>query len=283
MSAMITVEEALALVLASAKSPFDEENVSLAEAYGRVLARDVRALRTQPPFPNSAMDGYAVRAEDASAPGAKLRVIGKSAAGRAFAGRVGPGEAVRIFTGAPMPPGADAIAIQEDVRRDGDRIELAATVGLGENLRNAGMDFGAGEALLPAGRRLTPRDVALAAAANVTALAARRRARVAILATGDELVPPGRRSGRRRSSPRTISRSPGSSRPAAARRSTSASPPTTSARLALRSAARATCKPTCSSRSAARRSATTISCSRRWSGRAWSLASGASPCGPASR
>ncbi len=190
-SPMITVEEALARVLASAEAPLGEETVALASAYGRVLARDLKALRTQPPFPNSAMDGYALRAADTGAAPATLTLIGESAAGRAFEGAVGPGQAVRIFTGAPMPDGADAIAIQEDVSREGERIRLSSTVPAGDNLRIAGMDFRAGEALIGAGRRLTPRDVALAAAANHAALGVRRRARVAILATGDELVAPG--------------------------------------------------------------------------------------------
>ena len=188
---MITVEEALARVLASAEAPLGEETVALASAYGRVLARDLKALRTQPPFPNSAMDGYALRAADTGAAPATLTLIGESAAGRAFEGAVGPGQAVRIFTGAPMPDGADAIAIQEDVSREGERIRLSSNVPPGDNLRTAGMDFRTGEALIGAGRRLTPRDVALAAAANHAALAVRRRARVAILATGDELVAPG--------------------------------------------------------------------------------------------
>jgi molybdopterin molybdotransferase len=191
MSAMIPVEEALKRVLASAAEPLEEEKVALESAYYRVLARDLRALRTQPPFPNSAMDGYALRSADASPAPATLTVVGESAAGRAFQGAVGPGEAVRIFTGAPMPDGADAIVIQEDVQREGERIRLSATVSAGDNLRPAGMDFHAGDALIPAGRRLTPRDVALAAAANHTTLAVRRRARVAIVATGDELVAPG--------------------------------------------------------------------------------------------
>jgi molybdopterin molybdotransferase len=188
---MISVEEALAHVLASAEAPLDEEKVALKSAYGRVLARDLKALRTQPPFSNSAMDGYALRAADTALSPTTLKVIGESAAGRAFPGAVGPGEAVRIFTGAPMPDGADAIVIQEDVRREGERIQLSAAALAGDNLRQAGMDFLSGEALIAAGRRLTPRDVALAAAANHAALAVRRRARVAILATGDELVAPG--------------------------------------------------------------------------------------------
>jgi molybdopterin molybdotransferase len=191
MSAMITVEEALARVLASAGSPLGEEKLALEAAYGRVLARDIKALRTQPPFANSAMDGYALRAADTAHAPLTLTVIGESAAGRAFKGALGQGEAVRIFTGAPMPEGADSIVIQEDVRREGERISLEAAAPAGDNLREAGMDFRAGEALVAAGRRLTPRDVALAAAANHTHLPVLRRARVAILATGDELVPPG--------------------------------------------------------------------------------------------
>jgi molybdopterin molybdotransferase len=191
MSGMITVAEALKRVLASADTPLGEERVALDAAHGRVLARDVVALRTQPPFANSAMDGYALRAADASAFPAKLTVIGESAAGRAFGGVVGPGQATRIFTGAPMPEGADAIVVQEDVRREGDRIELAAAASMGDNLRPVGLDFSEGEALIRAGRRLSPRDMALAAAANHVELPVRRRARVAILATGDELVAPG--------------------------------------------------------------------------------------------
>ena len=191
MSAMITVEEALARVLASAEAPLEEEKVPLEAAYGRVLARDIKALRTQPPFANSAMDGYALRAADTAQAPSTLKVIGESAAGRAFGGALGTGQAVRIFTGAPMPDRADAIVMQEDARRDGDSISLAAAVAAGENLRAAGLDFRAGEALIAAGGRLTPRDVALAAAANHTHLPLRRRARVAILATGDELVQPG--------------------------------------------------------------------------------------------
>jgi molybdopterin molybdotransferase len=191
MSSMITVEEALKRVLASAETPLEEEKVALELAYGRVLARDLKALRTQPPFPNSAMDGYAVRAADTTSPPTTLTVVGESAAGRAFDRAIGPNEAVRIFTGAPTPDGADAVVIQEDVSREGERIRLSAAVPAGDNLRAAGMDFQVGDALIAAGRSLTPRDVALAAAANHTAIAVRRRARVAILATGDELVKPG--------------------------------------------------------------------------------------------
>jgi molybdopterin molybdotransferase len=191
MSSMISVEEALKRVLASAETPLGEETVALQAGYGRVLAHDLKALRTQPPFRNSAMDGYAIRSADAASAATTLTMVGESAAGRAFEGAVGPGEAVRIFTGAPMPDGADTIVIQEDVQREGERIRLSAAVPAGDNLRPAGMDFHAGDILIPAGRRLGPRDVALAAAANHTGLTVRRRARVAILATGDELVAPG--------------------------------------------------------------------------------------------
>jgi molybdopterin molybdotransferase len=191
MKAMMTVEEALARVIASGDPPLDEEKVALEQAYGRVLVHDLKALRTQPPFPNSAMDGYAVRAADTTPAPTTLTLIGESAAGRAFEGSVGPGEAVRIFTGAPMPTGADSVVIQEDVQREDKRIRLSVASPPGDNLRQAGMDFREGESLISACRRLSPRDVALAAAANHTALVVHRRARVAILATGDELVAPG--------------------------------------------------------------------------------------------
>jgi molybdopterin molybdotransferase len=156
MSAMISVEEALKRVLASAETPLEEEKVALQAAYGRVLAHDLKALRTQPPFPNSAMDGYAIRSADAASAATTLTMVGESAAGRAFEGAVGPGEAVRIFTGAPMPDGADTIVIQEDVSREGERIRLSAIVPAGDNLRPAGMDFHAGDILIQAGRRLGP-------------------------------------------------------------------------------------------------------------------------------
>jgi molybdopterin molybdotransferase len=185
---MLPVAEALARVLASATEPLEEEWVPLESAFGRTLARALVAARTQPPFANSAMDGYALRAADT--PGT-LKVIGESAAGRAFAGIVGAGEAARIFTGAPMPEGADTIVIQEDVRREGDAVVTAAAAKAGDNVRASGLDFADGETLLSAGARLTPRAVALAAAANYPRLPVRRKPRVAILATGDELAAPG--------------------------------------------------------------------------------------------
>ena len=188
---MISVAEALARVLASAPTPVAQELVSIDAALGRTLARDLHALRTQPPFANSAMDGYALRAADTIPAPARLKVIGESAAGRAFAGALGASEAVRIFTGAPMPAGADAVLVQENAARDGDFLIAKASETPRHNVRDAGIDFVQGELLLSAGRRLSPRDIALAAAANHPALAVRRRPRVAVLATGDELVRPG--------------------------------------------------------------------------------------------
>ena len=189
---MITVADALAALFALARPPQVEE-VPLRAAAGRVLVRTVTARRTQPPFAASAMDGYAVTEADAR-PGAVLRVIGTAAAGHGFAGAVTPGEAVRIFTGAPVPAGATRVVIQEDVARDGDRIRLGDRLDTGTNLRPAGADFQAGDPL-PAPRRLGAHDVALLAAMNVAAVPVARRPDVAIIATGDELVQPGEEPG----------------------------------------------------------------------------------------
>jgi len=166
------------------------ETLALRDAAGRVLATDAVAGRDQPPFAASAMDGYAVSGEQL-APGAVLRVIGEAAAGRRFPGRVGPGEAVRIFTGAPMPEGADRIVIQEDVESAGDRsILLRVSPGQGDNLRPAGGDFRTGDRLA-APRRLGPSELALIAAMNLPEVTVHRRPVVAVIATGDELVLPG--------------------------------------------------------------------------------------------
>ena len=192
---LMPVEEALARVLASIATPLDEERVPLADAFGRTLARDVVARRSQPPFANSAMDGYALRAADATGAPTHLRVVGEAAAGRPFAGRLAPGETARIFTGAPLPDGADAVAIQEIAERDGDAVIIGAPMAAGGHVRRRGGDFVEGEILLSAGRRLTARDVALAAAADHPALAVRRRPRVAVLSSGDELVAPGHARG----------------------------------------------------------------------------------------
>lgn len=188
--ALLAVETALARILDGAAS-LDWENVPLAQAAGRVLAREVSARLTQPPFNASAMDGYAVVAADAGAVGARLEVIGQSAAGHAFDGCVAAGQAVRIFTGAPVPDGADAVLIQEDASRDGDTVIVNEAVRAGQNVRPAGFDFKAGDRVMAAGARVSPRHIALAAASGRASLDVVRRPKVAIMATGDELVLPG--------------------------------------------------------------------------------------------
>ena len=188
--ALMPVADALAAVLAGAEA-LPEEMVALDAAHHRVLARDVAALRTQPPQAMSAMDGYAVRAADASTVAARLKVIGEVAAGRPFDASLRAGEAVRIFTGGGIPQGADAVVIQEDTVRDGDCIDVTEAAVAGRHIRPAGVDFREGDVLLRAGRRLTDRDLSLAAGMNYPRLAVRRRPKVAVLATGDELVMPG--------------------------------------------------------------------------------------------
>ncbi|MGY4236835.1 molybdopterin molybdotransferase [Bradyrhizobium sp. USDA 4449] len=188
--ALMPVSDALAAVLAGAE-PLAEETVALDRAFHRVLARDVAARRTQPPEAMSAMDGYAVRAGDAAKVDTRLTVIGEVAAGRPFAGRVGAGEAVRIFTGGVVPDNADAVVIQEDTVADGECITIKEAAITGRHIRPAGIDFREGDVLLRSGTRLTERDLALAAGMNHPQLAVRRRPTVAILATGDELVMPG--------------------------------------------------------------------------------------------
>ncbi|MGY4479393.1 molybdopterin molybdotransferase MoeA [Bradyrhizobium sp. USDA 3364] len=192
--ALMPVADALSAVLAGA-APLPEEMVALDAAYHRTLARDLAALRTQPPQPMSAMDGYAVRAADAADLKARLRVIGEVAAGRPFERTVGAGEAVRIFTGGVIPDGADAVIIQEDTRTDGDHIAITETATAGRHIRPAGVDFREGDVLLAAGSRLSDRALSLAAAMNYPELAVHRRPKVAVLATGDELVMPGSRPG----------------------------------------------------------------------------------------
>ncbi len=187
---MISVEEARRRLLAPLAA-LAAEQVALSEAVGRVLAEDVAARRTQPPFAVSAMDGYAVRAADVARVPARLKVVGSVPAGQAHAGSVGSGEAVRIFTGAPVPSGADTIVIQEDTERDGDIVTVREAAPPGHYVRPAGLDFRAGDIGLRAGRLLTARDVGLAAAMNRPWLLLRRRPRIAILPTGDEVVMPG--------------------------------------------------------------------------------------------
>lgn len=185
---MLSVAEALARVLALVE-PLGGEEIPLADAGGRVLLRDVVAARDQPPFAASAMDGYALRGAEAE-PGAELRVIGTSQAGARFAGRVGPGEAVRIFTGAPMPEGADAVLIQEDAAREGEVLRVREGRDRGLNVRPAGADFVAGDRVR-APRRLRPAEVALIGAMNAGVVTVARRPVVAVIPTGDELVAPG--------------------------------------------------------------------------------------------
>jgi molybdopterin molybdotransferase len=190
--ALISVEEALEQLLRGAGKVTRTESVGLFDASGRVLAEPVGARLTQPPFDNSAMDGYALRAEDISEIGKRLRVIGESAAGRRFAGTVGRGEAVRIFTGAPMPDGADAVLLQEDtVKHDGETIENRFVVARGRHVRPRGQDFVEGEVVLEAGTLLDAGRLVVAAAMNHAALTVYRKPLVAVIATGDELVPAG--------------------------------------------------------------------------------------------
>lgn len=185
---VISVEEALDRLLALARI-LDIEEVPLRRARGRVLAQPLVALHDQPPFAASAMDGYAISGMDA-APGDAFAVIGNSAAGHPFTGRIQPEEAVRIFTGAPVPDGASRVIVQEDVRREGERIVLTDGLDSGTHIRPAAGDFARGETLSTT-RALGSRDIALLAAMGFAAVPVRRRSEVAILMTGDELRVPG--------------------------------------------------------------------------------------------
>jgi molybdopterin molybdotransferase len=186
---MISVEEARERILADLR-PTSAEIVALANAWGRVTAAPLTARLTQPPADVSAMDGYALRATD-GALGAVLRMIGSAPAGHPFEGAVGPGEIVRLFTGSVVPAGADAILLQEDATATDTEVRVNEAVIAGRHIRRAGQDFAAGDAVVPAGRRLTARDIGLASAANHPWITVHRRPRVAILATGDEIAMPG--------------------------------------------------------------------------------------------
>ncbi|WP_246191167.1 gephyrin-like molybdotransferase Glp [Aureimonas leprariae] len=189
---MISVEEAFARIVGRAEPLAETETVPLRQAFGRVLARDLVANRTQPGFPASAMDGYAVRAADCAAPFRDLRVIGESAAGRSFDGTIAAGECVRIFTGAPVPKGADAILIQENAERtETGTIRPTSAVDTGRHIRRAGADFASGDVLVSGASRFSAGRIALAASGGHPSVEVVRRPRVAILATGDELVLPG--------------------------------------------------------------------------------------------
>ena len=187
----LSVAEARSLILASAAPIREIEQVPLHQSLGRTLGEGLVALRTQPPLAVSAMDGYAVQAEDLASLPTKLNLIGESAAGHGFDGTLKRGETVRIFTGAPVPDGADAILIQENAKAEGSAIEPLQSVAAGRFIRPAGLDFKEGQLLLPAGTRLGPSEIALAAAMNHAKVPLVRRPRVALLATGDELVKPG--------------------------------------------------------------------------------------------
>ncbi len=186
---MISVDEARDRILAALR-PTPSEIVALASAWNCVTAAPVIARLTQPPADVSAMDGYALRAADGSL-GATLHVIGSAPAGHPFAGTVGSGQAVRLFTGSVVPGGADAILLQEDATASGTEVRVDEAVATGRHIRRAGQDFAAGDTVVPAGRRLTVRDIGLAAAANHPWLTVHRRPRIAILATGDEIAMPG--------------------------------------------------------------------------------------------
>ncbi len=188
--ALISVAQALDHVLAHA-APLAAETVPITDALGRVLAADLKALRTQPPDDMSAMDGYAVRAADVTEVPARLRVIGEVAAGRPFTATVGAGEAARIFTGGVVPAGADTIVIQENTERTGETVTVRKSAGKGRHIRRQGLDFRRGDTLFTAGHRLNARDLALIAGMNHPIVPVHRRPKVALFATGDELLPPG--------------------------------------------------------------------------------------------
>ncbi|MCZ8187882.1 MAG: molybdopterin molybdotransferase MoeA [Beijerinckiaceae bacterium] len=192
MAGLLPVDEALALLVAAGSAhPRRMERVPVQQASGRVLAADLVALRTQPPADMSAMDGFALRSADAALPGAELRITGESAAGHPFAGQVGPGEAIRIYTGAILPAGADCVVMQENATTEGGTLRLAVAAQAGRHIRPAGCDFHEGQALLAAGTRLTPGHIALAGAMNHAEIPVFARPRIGVLATGDELVLPG--------------------------------------------------------------------------------------------
>jgi molybdopterin molybdotransferase len=191
----LTVEEATARICGDAQ-PLEPEIVPITAVHGRVLAEPLRALLTAPPFDASAMDGYAVRAADLAQLPVTLQVVGMAQAGRGYDGEIGSGQAVRIFTGAPVPDGVDSVVIQEDTAARGTDVTVNAWDGPRGNVRTRGFDFERGVALLEAGRRLGARELTLAAAAGHGRLSVRRKPVVAILATGDELVTPGTTPGR---------------------------------------------------------------------------------------
>jgi len=188
---LLPVVEAQERLLRNAVPITESQSLPLSEASGRVLGADLAARLTQPPFNASAMDGYALRQADLASPDARLKVIGVSAAGHAFEGKVGAGEAVRIFTGAPVPEGADSVLLQEDARNEDGHIHTTYALRPSQHVRPRGQDFTEGEVVLGTGTVLDFTRLTVAAAMNHATVAVRRRPLVAILATGDELVAPG--------------------------------------------------------------------------------------------
>jgi molybdopterin molybdotransferase len=189
---MMSVDEAVALIASRVQAVQEIEAVSLANADGRVLAETVVASMPLPPFTNSAVDGYAVRSEDLPLAGKQaFPVVGRIAAGAVAEEPIKPAQAVRIFTGAPMPAGADTVFMQEDVKVENGQVFLPAGLKAGANVRLTGEDISAGASALPSGTRLRPQDVALIAALGLTKVHVRRRIRVAVFSTGNELVAPG--------------------------------------------------------------------------------------------
>jgi molybdopterin molybdotransferase len=189
---LLPVEEAARLMAEHVSPVAETETVALSGALGRVLARDIIGAVALPPFDNSAVDGYAVRHADLKNDGdTSLKIAGRLQAGGGFGAAVRQGEAIRVFTGAPMPPGADTVFMQEDVTAEGNTVSVPPGLKLGANRRQRGEDLKEGAVALPAGRRLAPQDVALAAAIGATRIEVRRRLRVAVFSTGDEIVEPG--------------------------------------------------------------------------------------------
>ena len=191
--ALMPVDEALARILDGVK-PLRTETIVLHKALGRVLAKDVQAKRDQPPFPASAMDGYAVRHEDVSTFSVTLEIIGASNAGHAFKGVLKPGTAIRILTGAPVPKGADTIVIQENTERHNNTLRILNETPKGKNIRRAGLDFSKTVVLVKAGTRLKARDIGLLAAGNAARVTVYRMPRIVLFTTGDELVLPGQKA-----------------------------------------------------------------------------------------
>lgn len=190
MAGMIGVDDALQLIARSI-APLGAETVALADAAGRTVAEDIIARLSQPPFAAAAMDGFAVRLDDVRETGAKVRIIGESAAGARFGGSLGAGEAVRIFTGAPMPANADHVLIQEEAEHDGKTVTVKVPQKRSSNVRSSGVDFRNGDLLAPKGQALTGPQLALIAAGNIDSVSVSRAPRVSIIANGDELAPPG--------------------------------------------------------------------------------------------